>query len=69
MNAQNVNVFQSALAGVVNGSGGAVGPAVVGTAGGLSLTGMAVCDPGASGCDRQHALNSSEVRASNQFGV
>ena len=51
------------MAGVVNGSGASIGPAVVGTAGGLSFTGMQTCLPDTEGCDRQRALNASEMSA------
>ena len=63
---KNVVVLQSAMAGVVNGSGVPIGPAVVGTAGGLSLTGMALtCTLGSAGagaagrCQRQHRVESA----------
>ena len=59
---KNINVLQSAFAGVVDEAGSPVGPAVVSSAGGLSLTGMPLCAPGSSkGCPRKRALNDSEV--------
>ena len=59
-----VRYEQSALAGVVNGTSGLpLGPAVVGTAGGLSFTGMPLCTPDAPNCQRQHALNNSDTNA------
>ena len=51
------------VVGVVNGSGASIGPAVVGTAGGLSFTGMATCLPDTKDCNGQHALNASDVSA------
>eukprot|EP01051_Picozoa_sp_SAG22_P007700 SAG22_NODE_551_length_9178_cov_3.565371_2_plen_939_part_00 len=58
---QNINVLQSAFAGVVDGAGIPVGPAVIGTAGGLSLTGLPRCEPGSAGCPRRNDLNDSKV--------
>ena len=52
--------------GVVNGTNGVpLGPAVIGTAGGLSFTGMPMCLPGEpnNNCQRQHAHNNSDVNA------
>lgn len=35
----------------------------LGTAGGLSLTGMAMCNVGSADCQRQHAVNRSDAGA------
>ena len=56
---RNVNVLQSAEAGVIDGSGLPVSPSVVGTDGGLSITGMQTCSPATPGCHRRNAANES----------
>ena len=53
--------MQSAQAGVIDGSGAPVGPAIVGTAGGLVITGIEPCSPGAPGCHRRHEANDSHL--------
>ena len=63
---RNINVFQSQASGVIDGNGIPVGPAVVGTTGGLSLTGMPVCQPGAAGCPRLFVANSSMLASFEQ---
>ena len=40
-----------------------VGPSVVGTSGGLAITGMPVCEPGSEGCQRTKPVNRSELGA------